>query len=475
MPQPVLTAIHALGTCRLHMHRFRLDSLVVHRNGYPQVIDIDPGDYALATSPALCSVVAEVRSYECEGELNYNGEAVLGMVAGAPPNLQHVWLLPSLAGDGLALRASVALGKPPAPPGNLFSPQVQVGNLRSLFFTAGGPRDISAWAARADFSKLRYLVLPCDPALAAMAARGELASLRGLCLQGIDMEGNSAVSQLLTALNSNSLRGLSLSGHIHEALFDTVLDRHGKSLRHLSLQPYPKYDEYEYEDFPPTPPVFLTPALSARLAEKCPNLEEAQLSVDRSLGDARECAVYRGLGRLPRLRHLSLTLWYIVSPNEDVVDENGEFNHDDYGTIPRAYLSQAFVNAAVDAGLARAIFDMLSPSGGLQHLQLLTSRKSGRYTTYFGYLETLLSWFSRDWICERRRSGDDTPVVEIRGLSPRDTEAGKEWQSLAEASKHYQGEEVFVEAFGDVWPQTTPRWWEDWRSSPLCPDDGRTE
>ena len=340
MPQPVLTAIHALGTCRLHMHRFRLDSLVVHRNGYPQVIDIDPGDYAFATSPALCSVVAEVRSYECEGELNYNGEAVLGMVAGAAPNLQHVWLLPSLAGDGLALRASVALGKPPAPPGNLFSPQVQVGNLRSLFFTAGGPRDISAWAAHADFSKLRYLVLPCDPALAAMAARGELASLRGLCLQGIDMEGNSAVSQLLTALNFNSLRGLSLSGHIHEALFDTVLDRHGKSLRHLSLQPYPKYDEYEYEDFPPTPPVFLTPALSARLAEKCPNLEEAQLSVDRSLGDARECVVYRGLGRLPRLRHLSLTLWYIVSPNEDVVDENGEFNHDDYGTIPRAYLSR---------------------------------------------------------------------------------------------------------------------------------------
>ena len=90
MPQPVLAAIHAAGTCRLHMYRFHLDSLVVHRNGYPQVIDIDPGDYALATSPALCSVVAEVRSYESGGELNYNEEAVLGMVAGAAPNLQHV-------------------------------------------------------------------------------------------------------------------------------------------------------------------------------------------------------------------------------------------------------------------------------------------------------------------------------------------------------------------------------------------------
>ncbi len=77
MPQPVLAAIHAAGACRLHIHRFRLDSLVVHRTGHPQVIDIDPDDYALATSPALYSVVVEVRSYETDGQLNYNGEAIL--------------------------------------------------------------------------------------------------------------------------------------------------------------------------------------------------------------------------------------------------------------------------------------------------------------------------------------------------------------------------------------------------------------
>ena len=46
--------------------------------------------------------------------------------------------------------------------------------------------------------------------------------------------------------------------------------------------------------------------------------------------------------------------------------------------IPRAYLSHAFANAAVDADLALAIFDRLiaSLSGSLEHLQLVDSATS---------------------------------------------------------------------------------------------------
>ena len=482
MPQPVLTAIHTAGACRLHMQRFYLHSLVVDRNGEPQVID--PDDYALATSPALYSVVAEVKSFETGGELNYNWEAVLGMVAGAAPNLQHVWLIRSDASNSLPLQAAIALGKPPAPADNLFSPKAQVGKLRSLIFTASGPYDINAWATRTDFSKLCHLALTLDPVLADtladMATRGELESLRGLWLEDMDIDSNSAVRQLLTALNSNSLRGFSLGGHIDEALFDTVLDRHGKSLRHLSLRPWPNYDEDEYEEQPPPPPVCLTPALSARLAEKCPNLEQAQFFVDRSLGDARECAVYRGLGRLPRLRRLSLTLWFTINVDEDTEEGYDHFNGDPED-ISRANLSLAFSNAAIDAGLARGVFDLTShPDGGLQHLQLLIEHKVDPYFWGMyhcdGRFQALLAWFARDWICERRKSGDNTPVVEIRERNPRRTaEVAKEWQYLAEGQKQFKGEEVFVEAFGDVWPQTGPRWWEDWKSIPLCPDGGDTE
>ncbi|KAK3897356.1 hypothetical protein C8A05DRAFT_19859 [Staphylotrichum tortipilum] len=491
MPRTVLAAIHATGTCRLHMHRFRLDSLVVHRNGPPQVIDIDPDEYALATSPALCSVVAKVRGYETDGDLNYGGEALMGMAAGAAPNLQHLWLLPSHAGNSLDLMQAVRLGKPPAPPDGLFYPkEVQIGGLRSLFCAgAASGREIEAWAARADFSKLcRLACRPWDSTWAGVlvgaAARGELASLKSLYLSEIGSNNTRRVGQLLTALNQNSLQSLSLDGQIHDALFDTILDRHGKSLRHLSLYPY-EHEDYDNDDDEHdgdsrTLLFVLTPDLSARLAEKCPSLEVAELPMNRTLGDAWECAMYRGLGRLPRLKRLSLTLRFVVHPNEDVEDENEEpIYHGE--NIPRAILSQAFVNAAVDVDLARAIFDRLiassSPgsSGSLEHLRLLIRRKAGRYAPAsddwrFG---ELLSWFARDWICERRRrSGDDTPVVEIREHDPGCTaRAGKEWQDLGEGKRQFAREDVFVEAFGDVWPQTTPRWWEDWKSVPLCPDD----
>ena len=75
MPRPILMAIHAVGTCRLHIYRFHLYSLVVHRTGHPQVVDIDPDDYALATLPALYSVTMEVRYYKTDGQLNYHEEA----------------------------------------------------------------------------------------------------------------------------------------------------------------------------------------------------------------------------------------------------------------------------------------------------------------------------------------------------------------------------------------------------------------
>ena len=217
MPQPILAVIHAAGTCRLHMHHFHLGSLVLHRNGYPQVIDIDPDDYALATSPALYSVVAEVCSYETGGELNYNEDAILGMAAGAAPNLQHVWLIGTLPGDSLPLRAAVALGKPPAPSDNLFSLNVQAGSLQSLLFTASSRRYIKAWAARANLSKLCCLASAWDPALVDIAARSELPSLRGLFLKDLKIDNARAAGQLLTALNPNSLRSLYLDGYIDDA------------------------------------------------------------------------------------------------------------------------------------------------------------------------------------------------------------------------------------------------------------------
>ncbi len=306
-----------------------------------------------------------------------------------------------------------------------------------------------------------------------VAARGELASLRSLRLSDIRSDSTHAVGQLLIALNRNSLQSLSVSAHIDDALFDTILDRHGKSLRHLSLHPCEYYNDDGYDGDSPPPPVVLTPALCAQLAEMCPNLELAEFPMNRTLGDAHECSMYHGLSSLPRLRRLSLMLRFVVHPKEDEWDENEQpmYHGED---IPRAYLSHAFANAALDADLALAIFDRLtaSLSDSLEHLQLLIRRKQGRYAPASddGRFSDLLSWFAREWTCERRNSGDNTPVVEIRELYPRATsQAAKEWQDIGEGKRQFGREEVFVEAFGDIWPQTTLRWWEDWKSMPVCP------
>ncbi|KAK3896740.1 hypothetical protein C8A05DRAFT_39710, partial [Staphylotrichum tortipilum] len=190
--------------------------------------------------------------------------------------------------------------------------------------------------------------------------------------------------------------------------------------------------------------------------------------MDRTRGDARECGVYRALGAFPRLQRLSLTLWYTMVISEEVLEDDGSFS---YKTeeIPRVDLSRAFADAAFDTTLARSIFNLVSPGGSssnsLQHLRLEPAHTAGRHhrSRYGGdyRFHTLLRWLGRPWICERPRRSDTgtgagTPAdVEIREQESRVTaEAGRAWQELAEVSKHWHGEEIFIEAFGDVWPQT---------------------
>jgi hypothetical protein len=108
MPQSILPTVYAIG-CRLHIHCFRLRSLVQHRER-PQ--PIDPDDYALATSPSLSSIVVSDSSFDDNGDVSYNKEALMRMVAGTAPRLAHVQMLYDRAGDSLLSREAIRLGKP---------------------------------------------------------------------------------------------------------------------------------------------------------------------------------------------------------------------------------------------------------------------------------------------------------------------------------------------------------------------------
>lgn len=122
--------------------------------------------------------------------------------------------------------------------------------------------------------------------------------------------------------------------------------------------------------------------------------------------------------------------------------------------IPRDQLSRAFANAAVDATLARAIFEIISArNSGLQQLRLQTKREVSSYSVVVNAsrFRDILRWFARSWVCERKWDDRGASSVEVAELYPEQTiDAGAEWQYIAEAEELYEREGVYIEAFGDV-------------------------
>lgn len=473
MPQSVLSAVSA-RSCRLHMHCFRLRSLIQLRDS-PR--PINPKDYALASSLSLSSIVVEVRDFETDGMVNYTVEAVMQMVAGTAPNLAHVCLLRSMAGNSIPHREAIRIGKPVwsgfSPPGAVEADQLQLpvlGSLQSLVFTGYASHGIENWARLTDFTNLRCLnmhwSLRNGVALAEIATRGDFKSLHTLELSTIEDEtdqAQEALNQLLKSLNP--LQRLEISGHVNNQAFDIVLRRHGGTLRKLSISPY--RDEESHN-----PIIVFSEDVIQRLAEQCPNLEQVWLPVNRLRGDDRETGIYRALSRLPRLRRASLRLWYTIGPDEEYWNEeiDGEhplrsfYNAED---IPFVYLREAFTNSAIDATLALTIFNLISSGGSLRYLRLEPRRKMGRNAPGCGTSNfvDVLRWFNRLWVCKRDVRGR----VTVSELDKNETaRAGEEWQYLmsGEELERY-GEDIFLEVFKDIWPQKTSEWWKDWESLPL--------
>jgi hypothetical protein len=93
------------------------------------------------------------------------------------------------------------------------------------------------------------------------------------------------------------LVGLRFVSDIDPATFEVLLKRHGPSLRRLWFPP------------PQTDSKFIFAASQvADISQYCRRLEDLALSIPRSMGDAKEVQMYRGLGILPRLQTLSLAL-----------------------------------------------------------------------------------------------------------------------------------------------------------------------
>jgi hypothetical protein len=88
IPIFILSSLHQHHpNCRLHVLTFSLRSLYQPKDS-PH--DIDPEEFVLATSPCLQSIVVSFYGYDPIGQVDYNQEAVLQMVAAAAPRLKSV-------------------------------------------------------------------------------------------------------------------------------------------------------------------------------------------------------------------------------------------------------------------------------------------------------------------------------------------------------------------------------------------------
>jgi hypothetical protein len=480
MPPCVLSAVHDVG-CRLHMHIFRLGSLSQSRNNQQP---IDPDEYALATSPSLYSIVVTLTSFESGGNINYIREAVEHLLVGDMPNLAYLKTMAGTISGELEISQNIRLGKPPWAglfPGTTSTThkpekKASFSSLQSL--DMGGYLDLRKWVHHGSLDDLRHLTMSWDiqeaTVLADIAIHGGLKSLVTLELSYDTWYGRledelvlqDALLQVLE--HSNPLQRLDLNGYVSDKLFNTIVNRHGKSLHSLSLLP-------ERNNESTNPLVLLSSVALQNLAEACPNLEQLQLWVNRTHGDSQEVGIYQALSRLPRLTCLHLRLWYTIGPDEDLWDEerDGEYplsQIHDHHEIPVEYLRDGFSNGALDATLARAIFDLISSNNNLSYLRLEMSRKMKRYAPQsrsYGTFDGLLAWFNRRWICRRHLGGEVDGQVTIRDPdSERTVGAGLEWKSLNDGELYIDAD-IFKQVFQDVWPPRTSEWWNDWESLPL--------
>ncbi|KAI0097519.1 hypothetical protein GGR51DRAFT_566483 [Nemania sp. FL0031] len=231
----LISGMHGLLGCRLHMHCFNLPSLYQFSNN-PS--DISPDDYALITSPSLYSIVLYTAKFDRFKRVDYQKEALLRMIAGTSPNLAHVRLRDGPLPWALELQNWIHRPRPPWPG---FFPsrgqkheELSIGGLKTLVFpeVMMSQQDLDSFSRATDFSKLACLSFKferddlqsyrncyeCISNMLERAERGQFPSLEALSLHYVvgprkenDQEFIATLVKLLNALRP--LRSLCLTPH----------------------------------------------------------------------------------------------------------------------------------------------------------------------------------------------------------------------------------------------------------------------
>lgn len=495
-PPCLLEALHQhLPKCRLHIDNFHLRSI----DADPPIADSH--EFRIVTSPCLYSINTTTDKKSIAAP-SHHVKAVLRMVSGLAPNLKEVHLFRNGRKRTWAEWDERAYFFPPW--GNLpihtEGPRV-IGSLSCLqlwsLSTIKDRAEVKAgvlqdWSYYTDFSVLRTLRINNIVTQEALEYLVEISqdfrSLETLVLNLGALESqyylflNRTSSRLAGELigNLQGLRTLDIAGWSRG--FDTNT-RWGPELRTLTLRSF-------REECPTVRDI-------ANIRERCPLLENLQIAICRTGGDANETALYRELSTFPRLKNLSLKMepqfpGLLCQIGDDVdlpplpaLPDFDEFDKEPFpnSNYLKGHVRRGFINGAMDATLAQDIFETISKVKESHNLVLLeklsiiyedvcdfTFKHKFRYLGKYG-----IPLFGA-WQVERSSQTNSRHVLHVKKLDKLDKNDIdlEEWQCESFFQNAFPDADLADSAelelvFRRIWPEQWEGsdWRDDWHSIPL--------
>ncbi|WPA96611.1 uncharacterized protein RHO25_001218 [Cercospora beticola] len=382
--------------CRIHLETFCLRSLLRFPH---QEIEVDPYERKLATHQQLYSVkLGRFDEYDDSGFFDYHLDALFDMVRGAAPGLRKVSMLREKPGSSMQLISSRRQTRQTWK-GNELSvlPPGCKGKLRSLELAGPDSATLEAlqgWSEVTAFENLEELKLHQH-----IDAETATWLVNTCSLELVSRHTVHPASIAIPALfqKVGRLNELKLVSNFDNVQLVDVLNRHGRTLR--------------------------------------------ELAIIHPLSDSMNAA-----GRIARLRDLYLIL--------DCRDANTSDN-DDEGNPLNESIKHTLINHAIDASLAKAIFETVASSNPIPTAHLRLRRleiRSQRNQTYGG-LGRACAVLAGQWLCEKDEKDDRSGQVSV-----------KRTRALRVTDEKLTP--LVAGVFHELWPdeENTLHWSERWRS-----------
>ncbi|KAF9694553.1 hypothetical protein EKO04_007321 [Ascochyta lentis] len=275
------------------------------------------------------------------------------------------------------------------------------------------------------------------------------------------------------------LEELFVYGPIDTQIMESILSRHGQTLRKLTIHPQEQWFSNVNGRTANNPPMKFTKDHLSQIADLCPLLEELSVPVKRNKSRASEVELYRCFGKMKALRYLFLILdcsnWMVWPGNNQEHNRNPQFDEEDQeivisydsGTtnVTRAEVKEILINCAVDESLARSIWNTISQNKEGRQLERLKLWPTGTssYPRRPQPFMVLVEEMSRSWLLERNPRDDQVdPIVGELGKLSREYR-----QVQMHLSDDFGG--PTEKMFRSVWPckAGSKDWRDDWSSFPL--------